>query len=580
MLSLPWLGSSSGTFWFNARVPAAIARRVGRRILTRSLRTKDPETARIRLHGLSMTVAAAYSQISRNLPDLSDGEICRILDEALVAGVKLFDRQIAMHDPNTGFDLAREIERQTARLAALREALRHNNLAPVDSSGSQLLADAGVEFDIASVDYRMFLRRRLAMEVRRAEIEGRRLEGDYSDALPVLSVGQAQSGPTESAPMATGPAQGREEGLLKAFENFKSENLRAKRRLKTMDQYMQSLMLFVELFGDLRCCDLTANHGVEFKEKLLQIPVDYRRNKKLKSLSIVDLVGRRLVEKGHQALALKTVNRHIGALCTFGKWLGKNRYLVPQGNPFGGLFLPTASDPREERQVHCREDLLKLFLSPVWTGCASRSRRALPGPYLFKDAKFFVPLLGLYNGLRLEEACQLMREDVRHEAGIWVIFVRPDRTDEKPAGSRLGKRVKTRSSARIVPLHPFLIEMGFVEFVRGGSSKALFEELSRDNKYGAASAGFTQWFGRFRRAVGCGERFKDFHSLRHNYIDCAINSGIDPSIVEELDGHRPAGQTRGRYHKGYKIEVLYQAVCKIRFGIEAELKAAVERLAD
>jgi len=194
---------------------------------------------------------------------------------------------------------------------------------------------------------------------------------------------------------------------------------------------------------------------------------------------------------------------------------------------------------------------------------------------MIKDAKFFVPLLGLYCGLRLEEACQLLRSDVRQEAGIWIMDIAPDRADQKKSDRRLGKRVKSKSSARMVPVHPILIELGLVEFVHAGSSRALFDDLSRANKYGAASGGFTQFFGRYRRDVGCQERFKDFHSLRHNFIDCAMNAGVDPSVVEALDGHLPAGQTKRRYHKGYKIKILYRAVCKVRFGIETELKAAV-----
>jgi integrase len=485
-----------------------------------------------------------------------------------------------MRDPTDGFDLTREVERQEARLAMLREALRRNNLAPADSSASQLLADAGVDFDLASIEYRMFLRRRLVMEIRRTEIEKQHLLGDYSDVLPVPSAVPAQFGPTVAPPAASGPVQGRVQGLLEAFEQFKTEWLRAKRRPKTLDQYKQSLMIFVELFGDLRCCDLTADQGVAFKEKLLQIPVNYRLAKKLRSLSISEIVGMRLVEKGRQALALKTVNRHLGALCTFGKWLGKNRYLAPQGNPFGGLFLPAASDPREERQTHSLEDLRKLLLSPVWSGCQSRGRRSVQGPHVIKDAKFFVPLLGLFGGLRLEEACQLLRDDVRQESGIWIFDIYPDRSEAKKVARRLGKRVKTKSSARKIPVHPFLVELGFIDFVRKGSSKVLFEDLSRNNKYGAASAGFTQWFGRYRRKIGCRERFKDFHSLRHNFVTCGMNAGVEPSVVEALDGHLPTGQTRGRYHKGFTIEILYQAVCKIRYGIEEELKAAVERQDD
>jgi integrase len=527
-----------------------------------------------------MTVAHATQRIRRDLSTLSDQEIRQILDFALAAGVKLFDRQLAMRNPDDGFDLAYEIHQQEKRLLVLLQALKQNNLAPVDNSGSQILAEAGIDFDIGSAEYRIFLRQRLAMEIQRTQIETRRLQGDYSDILPMQGPPQDPTGPFPTGPVlgpsaAPSPIQGRTLGLLEAFKEFKTEWLRANRRLKTLDQYKQSLMLFIDAFGELRCCDLTLDHGVDFKKILLQVPADYRQAKKLKSLRIREIVKQRLIEEGRPPLSLKTINRHLGALCTFGKWMMKDRYIVLQANPFGGLFLPNPSDPRAEREMHSREDLLKLFLSPVWTGCNSKGRRSEPGPFIFKDAKFFVPLLGLYCGLRLEEACQLSRADVRLEAGIWIIDVLPDRTDKKKPNRKLGKRLKSKSAARKIPVHPILVETGFIEFVCKGSSQNLFDDLSRANKYGSAGGSFTQWFGRYRRAIGCRERFKDFHSLRHNFVTAAMNAGVHPAIVEALDGHKQVGQTRGRYHKGYTLEILNEAVCKVHFEIETELLAAI-----
>ena len=59
-------------------------------------------------------------------------------------------------------------------------------------------------------------------------------------------------------------------------------------------------------------------------------------------------------------------------------------------------------------------------------------------------------ILGMYSGLRLSEKCQLNVEDVKKVYGVLCFDV----NDEKD-------KMKTKSSPRIVPVHPVLIKLGF-----------------------------------------------------------------------------------------------------------------------
>ena len=75
-----------------------------------------------------------------------------------------------------------------------------------------------------------------------------------------------------------------------------------------------------------------------------------------------------------------------------------------------------------------------------------------------KAANFWIPLLGLYTGARLEELCQLLVEDVVKRDGIWCLDMRDDNAERKSV--KTGER-------RIVPLHPFIVdELRFPEFVK------------------------------------------------------------------------------------------------------------------
>jgi len=55
-----------------------------------------------------------------------------------------------------------------------------------------------------------------------------------------------------------------------------------------------------------------------------------------------------------------------------------------------------------------------------------------------KAANFWVPLLGLYTGARMEELCQLLIEDVVQRDGVWCIDIREDNAKRKSVKVREG----------------------------------------------------------------------------------------------------------------------------------------------
>jgi hypothetical protein len=77
-------------------------------------------------------------------------------------------------------------------------------------------------------------------------------------------------------------------------------------------------------------------------------------------------------------------------------------------------------------------------------------------------AKRWVPWLCAYSGARVGEIVQLRRQDVRVEGIIAFIVISPE------AGTVKGKK------AREVPLHPDLVEQGFLQFVERSNDGYLF----------------------------------------------------------------------------------------------------------
>ncbi|MGL3210951.1 hypothetical protein [Bradyrhizobium sp. BR 1433] len=72
-------------------------------------------------------------------------------------------------------------------------------------------------------------------------------------------------------------------------------------------------------------------------------------------------------------------------------------------------------------------------------------------------AGVWLPLLALFNGARQGELAGLKASNIRQEANTPLLFIVAER--------RAGKRVKTKVSERVIPVHPQLVQLGFLKYV-------------------------------------------------------------------------------------------------------------------
>jgi len=115
--------------------------------------------------------------------------------------------------------------------------------------------------------------------------------------------------------------------------------------------------------------------------------------------------------------------------------------------------------------------------------------------------KRWVPLLGAYSGARLSELCQLRTQDITEVDGIWCMRFLPE------AGS-----LKTAGSERVAPLHPAILEAGFVQFASKLPPGPIFAALPPD-KFGKRGGNGTKVIGRWVRRLGItDERISPSHS--------------------------------------------------------------------
>lgn len=173
-------------------------------------------------------------------------------------------------------------------------------------------------------------------------------------------------------------------------------------------------------------------------------------------------------------------------------------------NPAAGVRVIKVKPLTKSRIPFSNNELESIFNSSIYI----KGERPKAGA---GEAAFWIPLLALWSGARLEELGQLHINDIKTESCIRYIHITTEGGD---------KNIKTISSTRRVPIHPELLKYGFIEYVeriRQDGHKRLFPLLtSAEGRQ--KTAGFSKWFGRhLRKTLKIEDSRKVFHSFRHGF---------------------------------------------------------------
>ena len=213
---------------------------------------------------------------------------------------------------------------------------------------------------------------------------------------------------------------------------------------------------FLESAGDRPVDAYGRGDITAFLKALRKLPTAYGKSRGDAEASLAQLAVR-ADASGSARLSEKTVKRHTSVLSQL------LQFAVDEGHLSVGQRAELVENhrfhlevgAREQRDAWTSEDLVGLFSSPLWTGCHPKFR-SKPGPTIIRDAKFWLPLLALFHGARLEEFADLRRRDLVDDGGVWA--VRLVESEDPEDGSR--RRLKTAAAARVVPLHPEAVRLG------------------------------------------------------------------------------------------------------------------------
>ncbi|MBM4917497.1 site-specific integrase [Vibrio parahaemolyticus] len=343
------------------------------------------------------------------------------------------------------------------------------------------------------------------------------------------------------------PTESEHQGLLlsECAELYITDRSKDDIRPKTLERYKARMRLMLYILGDRPIESLKRPDALTFKEKLLQLPANLNKVSSFKGLSVDDVIALK-----PKPMAVSTANDTMTDVGSFFDWCVLNEYATK--NVFKGLKVKTKKKASDERCEFSESDLETLFQHPYFHG----GERKHPHYY-------WLPVLGLYTGARLNELCQLHVRDVRRddENNLWTITITNTQEDQN---------TKNFSSVRTIPLHPKLIELGFIKYVQSLNHERVFPELKKGRDgYGQAPS---KWFGRLRDSVlpNAKDEKKAYHSFRHTFINALKQSGVSYSHAAAYVGHGDGSETFGRYGKAYVASALAPVLDYITFdfGIE------------
>ena len=298
---------------------------------------------------------------------------------------------------------------------------------------------------------------------------------------------------------------------------------------KTLDSYRAAITLFIDIVGDKPLHELGVIDQNRFEDLIVKVPANRTKIAKARALSLDEMTSLdvpKLSPQSAKNVAMRA-NRFL-------MWAYRRQGGKPPFELMGNIRI-TARSKTVQRRAFTNDELKTLFNPATYAQGRQQS------PYMY-----WVPLIGVHSGMRINEIAQLALADVVSHDGIACFHVTDDASDEEQG--RRAKQVKTDAGRRVVPIHDALVDLGLLDYLRTVNQdghSVLFPELigGRDGPGQPAS----KYFARYCDRVGLNDPELVFHSFRHGAVGRMRAAGIAKQLSMIVVGHSPTEDTHDSY---------------------------------
>ena len=542
--------NSGNSYYFRSRIPRDLSNHFGGlREFRVSLKCAIKSHANRITKILNQIVSEIYEEIRQGMKSLEIEDIKEILR------IEIRKQILHVHHVDLGTNKYDEMKKEMSlESIEQRETLFQNTLRnelrtyhqELDVKLEGIFESLNLQFEKDSVPYKTLRKhfvdlyllrhgwmRELVDETGKTDDDFRR-DAELKlglELFPDLSK-HSESMPKESihkqTPELVSTDSDAEETLSDSSTRFFERKRLEKKSPKSIQEDESVIAEFIEIIGDIDTSLLTkkeVNCYIDIQSKL---PPNRKKSPKYRESSISELVGMNLPEKETQTT--KNINKRITKLSTFANW-GVRQGLL-QTNPFRDMKLSVRNIATQRRMPFSAQELRKILKPETYLNWTINFKHKIyqKGGGKNQVPYYWVFILGILSGMRTNEMCQLRLSDLKKEKRIWFIHVE---------GSE-DTKVKTLTSIRKIPVHPILIDLGFIDYVGNLKRKKkdrIFWELrqSRDGYAKEVSRHFNE---KFLPAVGVWEKnVKVLYSTRHTFINCLYRKNVDENIIKSLVGH-------------------------------------------